>query len=143
MRLLARRLTSNREWRHFERWCRERRLRALPAHPWTVAAYMRWCETRAHPDAIGERLQAISKVHVLSGRPTPEHHPMVMRTLGLVERRVQQRGARAALFKPADAGTVRTDADDPLRPALRVSTRRRALRGTPRLVRRTRAGDDA
>jgi hypothetical protein len=140
---LARRLKSNRDWRHFERWCRDRRLNALPAHPWTVAAYMRWCETRANADAIGERVQAIYKVHVLSGRPTPEHHPMVARTLGVVERRVELRGARAALFKPADDGTADAGADQPAPPAGRVSARRRALRGTPRLVRRTAPDGDA
>lgn len=135
-----RRVLGDRDWRHFERWCRARRLRALPAHPWAVAAYLRWCEKRTRGQAIADCLQAITRVHILSGTRAPDRDPMVERTLRLVERHVRTRGSQAGLFK-ADAGGEADTGDET--GAGEQSPGRRALRRTPRLVRRAAARTDA
>ena len=35
---------DNAAWDSFVSWCLERGLTAMPANPWTLAAYARWCE---------------------------------------------------------------------------------------------------
>ena len=131
---------GDRAWRHFVRWCRARGLRPLPAHPWTVAAYARWCEPRNGFPVIVRRLKSIARVHVLDGRRAPERHPTVMRTLRTIETRTRLAGSRAALFRAADfVGEDRTPA-----PGRRLaqpsdespSPRARSMRARPRLVRR-------
>ena len=90
-----------RAWSDFVEWCRQRRLRALPAHPWTVAAYVRWCEARhRYPDILG-RIRAIARVHLLACVAVPDRHPTVTGTLRTLEMRARTRPGRAALF-PAD-----------------------------------------
>ena len=118
-------------WRHFEAWCRARRLRPLPAHPWTVAAYARWCERRQGYPAIVQRLGAIARVHLLKRLKPPVRHPTVTRTLRMIERR--GRGEGAALFRDEDfaaAAAPRVPASDaPVAAA-------KGMRSTPRLVTR-------
>jgi hypothetical protein len=119
----------DRLWRDFADWCRGRRLRPLPAHAWTVAAYLRWCERRRRSPSMAMRLRAIARVHVLAGAAPPDRHPLVGRTLRLIEAR--QRTSRAALFHDRDF-TNPGDARAPEPPP--APARRRALRATPRLV---------
>ncbi len=125
-----------RAWRDFERWCRGRGLRALPAHPWTVAAYLRWCEPRHRVTTIVKTLRVIARAHLLDCRKPPDRHPTVKRTLRRIEARWRSRGDRAALFRAEDftgEGTVRV-----AKPAADAKTGRRAWspRATPRLVSR-------
>ncbi len=98
--------SDGRAWAHFSAWCRARGLRPLPAHPWTVAAYLRWCEPRLGTARIGHRLKAIARRHFLNKLKSPVRHPTVSRTLRLIERRTRTRGERAALFKPEDFLTL-------------------------------------
>ncbi len=126
-------------WRHFATWCQARGLRPLPAHPWTVAAYARSCERR-HPAAtIAKRVRAIARVHLLQCETSPDRHPMVTRTLRVIEARKRRRHLGAALFNADDfmsedaAPTVKKE---------RISGEpsgaggRHALRHEPRLVSR-------
>ncbi len=87
-----------RAWADFVAWCRARRLQPLPAHPWTVAAYARWCESRNRHASVAQRVRAIARAHLLAGAPTPDRHPVVVRTLLLIEVRARTRGLRAGLF---------------------------------------------
>ena len=117
-------------WQHFEAWCRRRRLRPLPAHPWTVAAYARWCERRQGYAAIVQRLQAIARAHLHKRLKPPERHPTVTRTLHVIERRSRADGA--ALFRDEDftaAARPAPASEDPGAAA-------KAMRSTPRLVSR-------
>lgn len=133
---------SESEWATFVAWCKQRRLKALPAHPWTVAAYARWCEARHGFPVVAGRIRAIARAHVLSCAPPPDRDPLVARTLMLIERRDQTRPQRASLF--SDAGVAspseasHEEADDDARAA--VTTRWRAMRASPRLVRRRPTG---
>lgn len=135
-------------------------MQPLPAHPWTVAAYARWCESRKRRTSIAERVRAIARAHLLAGAPSPDRHSVVQRTLSLIEARERTRGQRAGLFPVVDvtgdaAGEMTSDgagdaaggakdlghttggqtAGQPtIGPA--ASRRPRGLRSSPRLVRR-------
>ena len=125
-------------WSEFVSWCKARGLRALPAHPWTVAAYARWCEARHRYSSILEHIKAIGRAHVLACAFPPDRHPTVTRTLRTIEARNRSRADRAALF-PADE-IVKAESPPPATPArrtgLRERRRERALRASPRLVAR-------
>ncbi|MDP6574388.1 MAG: hypothetical protein QGI63_05430 [Rhodospirillales bacterium] len=128
-------------WRHFEAWCRTRRLRPLPAHPWTVAAYARWCERRQGYPAIVRRLDEIARVHLLKRLKPPVRHPTVTRTLRMIERR--RGGHAAALFRDEDFTATASppeppqpqEPQEPQEPPSDVSGgATKAMRSTPRLV---------
>jgi hypothetical protein len=124
-------------WSDFADWCRARGLRALPAHPWTVAAYARWCEVRHRFPVILRRIRVIARVHLLECAPAPDRHPTVTRTLRMLEVRSRTRDTRAALF-PADeaaTGAAGSTGKAPRR-VVRGRRRERPLRGAPRLVSR-------
>ncbi len=125
-------------WSDFVSWCKARGLRALPAHPWTVAAYARWCEARHRYSSILEHIKAIGRAHVLACAFPPDRHPTVTRTLRTIEARNRSRADRAALF-PADE--IAAEAPSPAaKPARHIGLQRRrwerALRASPRLVSR-------
>ena len=125
-------------WSEFVAWCKARRLRPLPAHPWTVAAYARWCDGRyRHPDIV-KRITAISRVHLLRCARSPGRHPTVTRTLRMIETRSHIRASHAALFRAEDFADTAWPA--PSAPAAGEKpgrkARRRTLRASPRLVSR-------
>jgi predicted membrane chloride channel (bestrophin family) len=124
-------------WTDFAEWCKARGLRALPAHPWTLAAYARWCEARHRYPVIVKRIRAIARVHLLECAGAPDRHPTVTRTLRMLEARNRARGTRAALF-PADemAATSPLSASGVQRRARRERRRERTLRVAPHLVSR-------
>jgi hypothetical protein len=134
--------TAKREklWNDFEQWCHNRRLRSLPAHPWTLAAYVRWCETRHRYPAILERIRTIARIHLLACAAAPDRHPTVMRTLRTLELRNRTHAGRAALF-PADEVTAVAEAVPAAAAGARPRRSRprrteRVLRSAPPLVRR-------
>lgn len=55
----------------FAKWARRRRLRALPAKPETVAAYIDDVIERCSPATVKHRLVAIAKLHRLAGEESP------------------------------------------------------------------------
>jgi hypothetical protein len=124
---------DSREWRDFVDWCRRHRLRPLPAHPWTVAAYARWCSGRHRPPTVRKRVRTIVRMHLLRCQPAPDRGLLVEATLRAIED-----GGRAArpLFRARDF--IAPDADRPSPPAEArpPGPVRRGLRGSPRLVRR-------
>lgn len=130
-----------RAWSDFAEWCRARRLRALPAHPWTVAAYARWCETRHRYPVVLDRIRAIARMHLLQCAPSPDRHPTVTRTLRTLEARNRARTGRVGLFPVEDAagGAPKRAAKAKAEPKPKpVRERRRdaGLRSSPKLVRR-------
>ncbi|TCS60610.1 hypothetical protein [Varunaivibrio sulfuroxidans] len=139
-----------REWIAFLAWCRARGLRGLPAHPWTVSAYLRWVEAHHGYAQVLRHLRVISHRHLMVSSFSPERHPLVLRTLGAIKARSKTAGARSALFDDADvlatpsdvskkrgggkkklsSRMLREDAPSPATP------RGRPLRRGPRLVSR-------
>lgn len=124
-----------RAWSDFAGWCKTRGLQSLPAHPWTVAAYARWCESRQRYPIIVMRIRAIARAHVLACAMSPDRHPTVTRTLRTIEARNRTRASRAALF-PADEVGKATATAKPARRGLRERRRDRSMRSTPRLAQR-------
>lgn len=117
-------------WSDFQAWCRSRRLRPIPAHPWTVAAYARWCEVRHRLPTIVKRIGVIDKVHVDRNQEPPGGHPVVSRTLRMIEaRRNRKRAKEKPLFRDTDF--LETE-----RPPPEPKKRRTALGSTPKLVRK-------
>ena len=48
---MATKKQDNKAWDEFVAWCQKRGVSAVPANPWTLAAYARWCEPdRSHAD---------------------------------------------------------------------------------------------
>ena len=125
-----------RAWSDFAGWCKTRGLRALPAHPWTVAAYARWCETRHRYPVILMRIKAIDRAHVLACAMSPDRHPTVTRTLRIIETRSRTRASRAALFPADDVMKAETALAKPPRRGSRERRRDRSMRSTPRLAQR-------
>lgn len=147
--------SQDRAWRDFYDWCKSRGLKALPAHPWTVAYYARWSEQNFHHHAIVKCIKAISRVHLLNCYKSPESHPVVARTLRLLEQRPQGRRHGAALFRAEDFIESQNEAtndgknNDSESPAPKkkrsdkkridpsaMSLHRRTMRATPKLVSR-------
>ncbi len=140
-------------WKEFVSWCRDRGLSAMPANPWTLAAYARWCEPRHRFPAIAKTFRAIARVHGSKSRRRPERHPTVTRTLSLIKTlaeaktkaKAQGKGKAkyADLFREDDF----LEADQPKKPkktsqakakAKTKGKRRLGLSSSPKLVSRRR-----
>lgn len=152
------RLNQNAAWLKFVDWCKTRGLKPLPANPWTVAAYARWCETRHRYNTIVTFIKAIAKMHGLKSRKRPDRHPTVMETLSLIKERQstreQERARAAALFRaedfagePVEAAVAsatleqagpKTGAGTKAKEGAKAGAAalKRALRSTPKLVSR-------
>lgn len=136
-------------WKDFADWCGSRGLRALPAHPWTLAYYARWCEGRHRHPTIVKRLKAISRVHLLNCHKPPDRHPVVARTVRILESRIHAKRRGAALFHAEDFLANGTDTGsgasvEAIQPRI-VANRdpqagkpcpKRVMRSTPKLVSR-------
>jgi hypothetical protein len=76
------------EWREFKVWCRERKLKALPAHPWTVAVYLLWLDAHRRYRSMDKRLEVIAHVHVCGCYHSLDRDPIIVRTKkAIVQRR--------------------------------------------------------
>lgn len=97
---------DDKAWNEFISWCGERGLKAVPANPWTLAAYARWSE-RHHPyPNVAKNIEAIARVHHTKTRKHLDRHPMVTSTLSLIETRAKAKKSakdkQAALFPEDD-----------------------------------------
>ena len=84
-------------------WCQSRGLQAVPANPWTVAAYARYLEPRHRPATIRKRVVELARIHEDKTRKRLAHHPTVERTLEMIERRAEADKRDAGLFTDDDA----------------------------------------
>ncbi len=93
-------------WIEFIDWCRERHLKALPAHAWTVAAYLRWRErkdTGKSEFVSADRvIKIISRAHLLGGQKSPHDHPVIAKTLASIARSRTTAPDRSDLFDTND-----------------------------------------
>jgi len=130
----------NKSWKEFTRWCQAKGLCELPAHAWTVAAYVRFHERRKEHTELLEAMKEIARRHLLRGYADPVVHPMVESTLERVANRQRNRHHHSALFDDDHSSghrpekDVKTDEEDSSRPAGRGKT----MRNAPKLVRRRR-----
>jgi len=132
-------------WSDYVLWCQRYGLKPFPSHPWTIAAYARWCEPRHRYATIVDRIRTIARVHVLRCAPAPDRHPVVTRTLRRIELRHRSRAERADLFAVDGGPDGQTPSAEPRKKSARAKRRertpsRRMMKATPRLVSRRPAG---
>jgi len=134
--------TRAKTWGEFTRWCESRGLKSLPAHPWTIAAYLRWVDRRKGAQTARDALNVIAREHLLKTARVPARHSTVQSTIELIERRAETRGLHSNLFDEgamAETGTQEKPdhkVDVPPEPEPEQRPKRRNLASTPRLVRR-------
>jgi hypothetical protein len=64
-------------------WCETQRVRALPAKPFSVAAFVQWqLDQRVPRQVIVETLSAIENLHYAASVGNPVSAPVVAATLG-------------------------------------------------------------
>lgn len=59
------------DWQHFEAWCQEHSLAALPSTPHVVSLYLTSLASTHKAATIGRRIIAINKVHRAAGHDAP------------------------------------------------------------------------
>lgn len=134
---------SDTVWRDFIQWCAKRRLRSLPAHPWTLAAYMRWRHEKDPHVDLKTMNDAIRRAHKKADKRSPHREPIVERTIALIRNKQAARTAASDLFDadsllfseappPEDA----LDEEDEAPEEDMAVTGRRTLSSKPRLVSR-------
>jgi hypothetical protein len=74
------------DWRDFCAWCEGHGVRALPAVPETVAAYIAECASRLKVGSIQRRLNAIAEAHKAAGIDSPTHAALVANTMKGIRR---------------------------------------------------------
>jgi len=139
--------TRTKTWGEFKRWCEGRGLKALPAHPWTIAAYLRWVDRRKDAQTARDVLNVIAREHLLKTARVPARHPTVQCTIELIERRAETRGLHSSLFDAGPLAHEEAGGEPEGKPdekpeaesgqqAVEQPSKRRSLASTPRLVRR-------
>jgi hypothetical protein len=92
------------DWRDFCAWCDAHGVRALPASPEAVAAYIAECAGRLKVGSIQRRLNAIAEAHKTIGTDSPTSAGMVRATLKGIRRTL---GTAAAQKAPTLTGDIR------------------------------------
>jgi site-specific recombinase XerD len=107
------------DFRHFQAWCSEHHLSALPAEPPTVATYLAALESPHKPSTIRRRLAAISLSHQLVGLETPTADAVVKsvwagirRRKGIAPRKVRAAHTNVITTLPAPLGNRLIDVRD-------------------------------
>lgn len=96
------RAPTNKAWEEFVAWCQSRGLQAVPANPWTVAAYARALEPRMRPATIRKRINDLARIHAEKTRRRLARDPLVIRTLEMIERRAETAKQDGRLFEDED-----------------------------------------
>ena len=134
------RLFEDDAWDEFVAWCEAWNLKAVPAHPWTLAAYIRACEHRYRPRTLAKLIKAIGRVHATKSRRRPDRHPTVSRTLRMIDARAEKRGRDASLLDGEDLVAKPTKRKRKSKPVRDKEPQRkrtvRVLGSTPKLVAR-------
>ena len=121
---MATKKQDNKAWDEFVTWCQERGVSAVPANPWTLAAYARWCEPdRSHAD-IAKAFRTIFRVHNSKTRKRPDRDPLVVATLSNIEERAKEKKA-AVKRKAKDKSPPLFPDDDILDPAPPVKSKKK------------------
>ncbi len=130
-------------WDDFVGWCRQQGLQAVPANPWTLAAYIRSCERSMRPTAIQKQIRAISERLFEKTRKRPDRHPTVKRIIERIKESTVRKPKKTPpeLFSgddfvsekvPGRSSRAKPDAAKPIKPG------KKSLRATPKLVRKRR-----
>ncbi|MEO7649345.1 MAG: site-specific integrase, partial [Bryobacteraceae bacterium] len=91
------------DWRHFERWCRERAVAACPAGPETVALYLTALSATHKVSTLTRRLSAIADAHRTAGVSSPGEDAGVRRLMAGIRRSL---GTAALAKRPVLVGDL-------------------------------------
>lgn len=135
-----RRQIQTETWDDFVAWCQKRELVAVPANPWTLAAYIRACEPHQSPRAIAKAVKEISQVHEEKTRKRIDRDPLVVRTLHMIENRRKIEKPKVDLFdEPPKQKIRKPEKKSKAKTSTQSESRvKRGLSATPRLVSRRR-----
>ncbi|NQW01703.1 MAG: hypothetical protein HQ483_18510 [Rhodospirillales bacterium] len=131
---------GNPAWDDFVAWCLHKRLTAVPANAWTLAAYIRSLEGTESLSKLHKRVADIGKAHAEKSKRRPERNPLIAKTFEIMEIRAREGAGRSKLFddndftatdaRPAKPKTGKAPPpDSAARPA-----KARVMRSTPKLV---------
>ena len=82
---------DNTAWLDFVFWCTARGLTAVPANPWTLAAYALWCELQLTHKYIVRAFKTIYRVHATKSRRRPDRAPILINTLKKIKGREEEK----------------------------------------------------
>lgn len=135
---------GNVAWDEFVAWCIAKNLNPLPAHPWTLAAYIRTLEEHMSPPNIRKHLADVSKAHAEKSKKRPERDPLIGKTIEIIEKRAEKTALKTKKLDDEDLS-------DPTAPKIKKSktsakkkaggpkaksTNTRSMRATPKLVKK-------
>lgn len=134
-----RRHTQSDAWDDFVQWCQRRELVAVPANPWTLAAYVRALEPHQTPRAIAKAVKDIARVHEEKTRKRIDRDPLVTRTLNMIENRRKTDKTESSRIDLFDEPPTKPKPKKKAKPKAETPSRvKRGLSATPRLVSRRR-----
>jgi len=131
---------DNTAWHAFVSWCTERGLAAVPANPWTLSAYARWCEPQLAHKEIVRTFKTIFRVHATKTRRRPDRDPMVINILKQIEDRAKEKKRPKEKTVPLfpDSDILRPEPPPKKKPAPKAKAgKRKTLPGlstSPKLV---------
>jgi len=117
-------------WSEFVGWCKARGLAAVPANPWTLAAYARALEYRLKSaKGVHKIIDAVVAVHREKSKRRPDRHDIVIKTLSLIDN-----AGKAKQPPPLQAPVLFDEADffDPAGKANKAPGKKSTARKKPR-----------
>lgn len=93
---------GNAAWDDFVAWCKRKKLNAMPANAWTLAAYIRSLENDESLNSLRKRVADIGKAHAEKSKRRPERHPLIAKTFDIIEKQAEKRGATSKVFDGKD-----------------------------------------
>ena len=135
---------GNVAWDEFVAWCIAKNLNPLPAHPWTLAAYIRTLEEHMSPPNIRKHLADVSKAHAEKSKKRPERDPLIAKTIEIIEKRAEKTALKAKKLDDEDLSDPtapktkksKTSAKKKTGGPKAKSTSTRSMRATPKLVKK-------
>lgn len=135
---------GNVAWDEFVAWCIAKNLNPLPAHPWTLAAYIRTLEEHISPPNIRKHLADVSKAHAEKSKKRPERDPLIGKTIEIIEKRAEKTALKAKKLDDEDLSDPtapktkksKTSAKKKAGGPKAKSTSTRSMRATPKLVKK-------
>jgi len=124
---------GNPAWDEFVAWCRHKKLNAVPANAWTLAAYIRSLEGFESLSKIKKRVTDIGKAHAEKSKRRPERDPLIAKTFHILELGGRKQKPKSTVFDDT-AYEEETPASRPSVSTNRKKTKTRTLRSTPKLV---------
>ena len=133
---------GNVAWDEFVAWCIAKSLNPLPAHAWTLAAYIRTLEEHMSPPDIRKHLADVAKAHAEKSKKRPERDPLITKTIEIMEKRALKKALKAKKLDDEDLSDPTTPKTKKSKTPARKktdgpkakSTNTRSMRATPKLV---------